>query len=136
MRLPDEPDLPAQINVVPMLDVMFALLTFFIMSTLVLTRSEGLPVNLPQASTAKSQSQKQLVVTIAPTGNLSLNRQTIGLEQVAEKVQAFVQANKEAIIIINADEQVNHGRVIAVMDQVRRVQGAKLAIATQHPKTL
>lgn len=42
MRLPDEPDPPLQINVVPLSDVMFALLTFFIMSTLFLTRSEGL----------------------------------------------------------------------------------------------
>ena len=53
MRLPDEPELPAQINIVPMIDVIFAILTFFIMSTLYLHRSEGLPVNLPQAATAK-----------------------------------------------------------------------------------
>jgi biopolymer transport protein ExbD len=134
MRLPDEPDLPAQINIVPMIDVVFALLTFFIMSSLALTRSEGLPINLPQASTAKSQQQKQMVVTIEPSGQLSLNRQAIALDQITNQVQKFIQANKEAIVIINADEQVNHGRVIAVMDQVRRVQGAKLAIATQHPK--
>jgi biopolymer transport protein ExbD len=134
MRLPDEPDLPAQINIVPMIDVVFALLTFFIMSSLVLTRSEGLPINLPQASTAKSQPQKQAVITIDPAGKLSLNRQTVALDQLASQIQAFIQANKEAIVIINADEQVQHGRVIAVMDQVRRVQGAKLAIATQRPK--
>lgn len=41
MRLQDEPDIPAQINIVPMIDVIFAILTFFIMSTLFLTRSEG-----------------------------------------------------------------------------------------------
>jgi biopolymer transport protein ExbD len=134
MRLPDEPDLPAQINIVPMIDVVFALLTFFIMSSLVLTRSEGLPINLPQASTAKSQPQKQAVITIDPAGKVSLNRQTVALDQLASQIQAFIQANKEAIVIINADEQVQHGRVIAVMDQVRRVQGAKLAIATQRPK--
>jgi biopolymer transport protein ExbD len=134
MRLPDEPDLPAQINIVPMIDVVFALLTFFIMSSLVLTRSEGLPINLPQASTAKSQPQKQAIITIDPAGKLSLNRQTVALDQLASQIQAFIQANKETIVIINADEQVQHGRVIAVMDQVRRVQGAKLAIATQRPK--
>ncbi len=56
MRLPDEPDMPSQINIVPMIDVIFAILTFFIMSTLYLTRSEGLPVNLPTASSARSRS--------------------------------------------------------------------------------
>jgi len=53
MRLPDEPELPTQINIVPMIDVIFAILTFFIISTLYLTRSQGLPVNLPSAKTAR-----------------------------------------------------------------------------------
>jgi biopolymer transport protein ExbD len=48
MRLPEEPDNPPQLNILPMIDVIFALLTFFILSTLSLTRSEGLPVNLPK----------------------------------------------------------------------------------------
>jgi len=48
MRLPDEPEIPTAINIVPMIDVIFAILAFFIMSTLFLTRSEGLSVNLPQ----------------------------------------------------------------------------------------
>jgi biopolymer transport protein ExbD len=135
MRLPEEPDLPAQINVVPMIDVVFALLTFFIMSSLVLTKSEGLPINLPQASTAKQQTQKQLVITIEQSGKLLINRQAISLEQLSGQIQKFLQANQEAIVIISADERINHGRVIAVMDQVRRVQGARLAIATQRPKT-
>jgi biopolymer transport protein ExbD len=134
MRLPDEPDLPAQINIVPMIDIVFALLTFFIMSSLSLTRSQGLPVNLPQASTAKSQQQKQVVITIDPAGKLSLKQQPIALEQITSQIQTFVQANKDAIVVINADEQVPHGRVIAVMDQVRRVPGAKLAIGTQQLK--
>jgi biopolymer transport protein ExbD len=134
MRLPDEPDIPPQINIVPMIDVVFALLTFFIMSSLVLTRSEGLPVNLPQAGTAKAQQQKRIEVTIDKSGNLSLNRNATTIETLAQQLQALLQANREAIVIINADERVNHGRVISVMDQIRRVQGAKLAIATQRNK--
>jgi biopolymer transport protein ExbD len=134
MRLPDEPDIPPQINIVPMIDVVFALLTFFIMSSLVLTRSEGLPVNLPQAGTAKAQQQKRIEVTIDQAGNLSLNRTSTTIETLAQQLQTLLQANREAIVIINADERVNHGRVISVMDQIRRVQGAKLAIATKRNK--
>ncbi|HEY9301689.1 MAG TPA: biopolymer transporter ExbD, partial [Phormidium sp.] len=51
MRLPDEPDSIPQINIVPLIDVTFAILTFFIVSSLSLSKSEGLPVNLPKAST-------------------------------------------------------------------------------------
>jgi biopolymer transport protein ExbD len=133
MRLPQEPDLPAQINIVPMIDVVFALLTFFIMSSLVLSRSEGLPVNLPVASTSKGQTSQQVVVTIAPNGNLFLNKTATSLTQLAQQVQRLLQSKPDKLVIINADERVSHGQVIAVMDRIRQVQGAKLAIATKRP---
>jgi len=134
MRLPDEPELPLQINVVPMIDVMFALLTFFIMSTLFLTRSEGLPVNLPQAATASQQQiPTKITVTVDAKGVVSLNRQPIAIDALTEQVRALMGSNAEGLVIINADEKVAHGQVVAVMDRVRQVKGAKLAIATQKP---
>ncbi len=75
MRLPDEPDIPSQINIVPMIDVIFAILTFFIMSTLFLTRQEGLPVNLPKAATSQqSQIPTRITVTVEQSGQISLNK--------------------------------------------------------------
>ncbi|OUL29746.1 biopolymer transporter ExbD [Nostoc sp. 106C] len=134
MRLPDEPDLPPQINIVPMIDVIFAILTFFIMSTLFLTRSEGLPVNLPKATSAQQQASTEPInVTVDAAGKISLNRKSVTLNVLAEQVRTLMGTNKEALVIINADEQVHHGQVVAVMDRLRQVQGAKLAIATQKP---
>ncbi|QSJ14272.1 biopolymer transporter ExbD [Nostoc sp. UHCC 0702] len=134
MRLQDEPDLPAQINIVPMIDVIFAILTFFIMSTLFLTRSEGLPVNLPKAATAKQQQvPTKITITVDEKGEVSVNRELIAVENLTQRVRSLVGANPESLVIINADETVAHGKVVAVMDQVRQVQGAKLAIATQKP---
>lgn len=134
MRLPQEPDLPAQINIVPMIDVVFALLTFFIMSSLVLSKSEGLPINLPAASTAKGQGSQQIVVTIDQSGQLSINKTATTLTQLVQQVQSLIKTKQDKVVIINADERVSHGQVIAVMDQIRQVQGAKLAIATKRPK--
>jgi len=132
MRLQDEPDIPAQINIVPMIDVIFAILTFFIMSTLFLTRSEGLPVNLPKAATAKQQQvPAKITITLDEQGAVSLNRQPILVDSLAQQLRNLVGTNQEVLVIINADERVGHGKVVAVMDQVRQVQGAKLAIATQ-----
>jgi biopolymer transport protein ExbD len=134
MRLPDEPDLPAQINIVPMIDVIFAILTFFIMSTLFLNRSEGLPVNLPKATTAKAQSSATpITVTIDSGGNLSLNRQPVTLDALPTQVQELMGNNTEVVVIINADQSSSHGQVVVVMDRVRQVKGARLAIATQAP---
>ena len=133
MRLPDEPEMPSQINIVPMIDVIFAILTFFIISTLYLTRSQGLPVNLPKAGTAQSQNSTPIAITIDEKGNLALNRKSTNLEALESQVEASIPSGKEVVVILNADEQVNHGKVIAVMDRVRRVRGAKLAIATKQP---
>ena len=133
MRLPDEPEPPFQINIVPMIDVIFAILTFFIMSTLFLTRSEGLPVNLPSAATAEAQAAAQMVVTIDKAGALSLNREPVQIDALVAEVQAQVLTGKQPVVVINADEAVRHGKVIAVMDRLRTIKGVRMAIATQQP---
>lgn len=131
MRVPEESDSPLELNIVPMLDVVFAILTFFIMSTLFLTRSEGLPVNLPKAATAKSQQQTKIAVTVQPNGQLALNKRSLQIDQLETGVRSLVQANQQAVVVIHADENVNHGQVVAVMDQIRKVEGVKMAIATK-----
>ena len=132
MRLPEEPDIPPQINIVPMIDVIFAILTFFIISSLYLTRSAGLPVNLPKAATAQTQTQSQIVITINSQGQLSLDRQPAQLGDLQPRIRALI-GNQQALVVINADERVSHGQVVAVMDQLRQIPGAKLAIAAQRP---
>ena len=131
MRLPDEPETPFEINIVPMIDVIFSILAFFIISTLYLTRSEGLPVDLPSAQTAQVEQSVQINVTIEPDGDLFLDRQSIRLEQLKGAVGALIEPNSESLVIINADEKVEHGQVVSVMDRLRQVEGAKLAIAAK-----
>lgn len=131
MRLPEEPDLPFQINIVPMIDVIFAILTFFIMSSLFLTRSTGLPVNLPKAATAQDQRSSQVTVTLDAAGNIRLNQQPVQLSDLQPRVRSL-SGTRPQTVIINADQQVSHGQVIAVMDQLRQIPGVRLAIATKR----
>lgn len=135
MRLPDESEseTPFQINIVPMIDVIFAILTFFIMSTLYLTRSEGLPVNLPKAATAETQLQAPINVTINANGEIAVNRQPIALSEIENRVRSLVGSSTQSLVVINADERVPHGQVVSVMDRLRQVQGVKLAIAAERP---
>lgn len=134
MRLPSDPEPPPQINIVPMIDVIFAILTFFIMSSLFLTRSAGLPVNLPGAATSENQSRSQLVVTIDAQGGLALDRQPMDLETLGLRVQETIAASPNPpTVVINADQAVSHGSVVAVMDRLRQIPGVRLAIATQRP---
>jgi biopolymer transport protein ExbD len=131
-RLTEENDRPAEISVVPLIDVLFSLLTFFIMSTLFLVRSEGLPVNLPQATTSKAQASSRATVTIDKEGRTYLNKAPIQVDALANTIQTQANPGQELVVVLNADGSVTHSHVIAVMDQLRQVPGAKLAIATQR----
>lgn len=133
MRLPDEPDIPPQINIVPMIDVIFAILTFFIMSTLFLSRLEGLSVNLPKATSSQTQKSARVTLTIDQQGKMSLDRKPIELDALDGSVRALVQPNQDLVVVLNADEAVNHGRVVEVMDRLRQIKQVKLAIATRKP---
>jgi len=132
MRLPDDSETSFQINIVPMIDVLFCILAFFIVSSLSLIRSEGLPVNLPKAATAQSQLQAEIVVTVDVNGAIFLNRQPLELENLAEEVDTLVGQNTEALVVINADTRVAHGTVVSVIDRLNQVNGVKLAIAAQR----
>lgn len=131
MRLPDEPETPFQINIVPMIDVIFAILVFFVISTLYLTRSQGLPVNLPKAVTTQPLRQTQINVTINANGQIALNRKLIKLQNLEDGVRSIVKPNAESTVVINADEKVPYGRVVSVMDRLNQITGVKLAIAVQ-----
>ncbi|MDJ0724034.1 MAG: biopolymer transporter ExbD [Prochloraceae cyanobacterium] len=131
MRLPKEAESPLTINILPMIDVIFAILAFFIISTLFLTKSETLDVNLPEASTARSQSATEITVTIESNGNIALNREKITLDNLQNSVRQLIKTKNQSLVIVNADKEVNHGQVIKVMDRLRQIQGVKLAIAAE-----
>ncbi len=129
MRPPIESEDNFEINILPMIDVIFCILAFFIISSLFLTRSQGLPVDLPSAQTSEPQQNVQINITIEADGDMFIDRQPIQLEQLQEKLTELVKPESESLVIINADEKVEHGKVVKVMDRLRQVPGAKMAIA-------
>ena len=130
MQIPKESEKNLEINIVPMIDVIFSILAFFIISTLFLTRSQGLPVDLPQAETAQQQSETEVTVTIQANGKITLNQEEISLKTIIPEVTKISQNSQETIVIVKADKAVTHGDVVNVMDRLRQVEGVKLAIAT------
>ena len=81
-----------------LIDVLFAILTFFIITSLTLTRNEGLPVDLPTASTGKSQVQTKLVVSIDHQGSIALNRQPVKEIDLVVKIQAFIDRDGQTLV--------------------------------------
>jgi biopolymer transport protein ExbD len=128
MRLPEEVDQGFSINILPMLDVILAILAFLMVSTLFLTPSDSLPVNLPSAITGQITEQSPIIVTIDATGAIALNKESLLIEELVLRVQQIGKNETNFVILINADEQVAHGKVVAVMDKLRTIPNVKLAI--------
>lgn len=136
MRLPEDDDIKsASVNILPMIDVIFAILAFFIISTLYLTSVEGLPVNLPEAVTASPQTQINITLTITSEGNLILEDQAVELNELEDNARSLAQSVPDAplSITIRADETTPHGIVVSAMDKLRRIESVRLSIATTQP---
>lgn len=134
MNLPEDPESSPQINIVPMIDVIFVVLTFFILSSLFLTRAEGLPVNLPSAVTSENQLEEHfLTLSLTQAGDLQLGNERVSLDALPGAIQARRVGDRPILIIIRADSELAHGRVVAVMDRLRTVEKIELAIATEDP---
>jgi biopolymer transport protein ExbD len=128
-----EPEQPTQVNIVPMIDVTFSILAFFIMSTLTLTKLETLTVSLPKAKNSQAQLTSKASLAINDKGELFLNRQPIQAANVIEAVKKLQQPDQPLTVILNADRAINYGNAVEVLDQVRQVPGVKIAIATKKP---
>ena len=132
MQLPEEQEKPFAINILPAIDVIFVILTFVIISTLYLTRSEVLPVSLPEVGTAQAQQTNTINVTVTKERTIAINRLPVNLEQVQTELNKLVQPGSESLVLVNADAKAYHGDVVAVMDRIGQVEGIKLAIAVDE----
>ena len=120
----------AQINILPMIDIIFAILSFLIVSTLYLSKVDTIPVELPKASSSVSQDKKFITISIDKSGDLFLNKKKILLNDL--KINIFNLINDDSkVVVLNADKNVSHGIVIKVLDSLRSIEGLKIAISTK-----
>jgi biopolymer transport protein ExbD len=131
MRLSRRHFKKARIEIIPMIDTIFFLLVFFMISTLSMARYSGLPVNLPKAATGRQQPSESAAVTIAPDGRVSIDKHEVPRENVRNVLEQRLSANPDLLVLINADEHVEHGLVVEIMDAARQAGAAKMAIAVK-----
>ena len=119
-----------EINILPMIDVIFAILTFFIISSLYLIKLETIPLNLPSASTSSISKDEFINVSISNDQKIFLNSKEVGLEKLNQKLKEMnIDNNKK--VIISGDKNVNYGKIVEVLDELRKINNIKIAISTQ-----
>ena len=131
MRVPRKEPEKARIEVIPMIDIIFFLLVFFMLSTLSMTINRGLPVNLPKAASSQRDLRESLNITVTREGDIFLNKEPIALQEISQRVQTGLAKDPELLAVINADDHAIHGAVVEVMDKVRLAGVSRLAIAVK-----
>ena len=131
MKLPALVKKKARIEIIPMIDTMFFLLVFFMIATLSMTIQHGMPVNLPTADSTTDKVPDHISLTLTRDGALYYNKERIELPELELRLTSLRQTDPDPSLVINADEQVPHGRVIKVMDIIRLAGIPNMAIATK-----
>src|SRR5688572_18395584 len=134
MRVPRQQMEKARIEIIPMIDIIFFLLVFFMVSTLSMTINRGLPVNLPKAASSQKDLRETFNVTVMQDGALFLNKEATTLEALGQQVKSGLEQDHELMVIISADDQALHGAIVTVMDEVRLAGVSRLAIAVKSER--
>ncbi|HIK09066.1 MAG TPA: biopolymer transporter ExbD [Oscillatoriaceae cyanobacterium M33_DOE_052] len=132
-------DLPAEearIELIPLIDVIFCILTFFILAALQLTRQPVIDVSLPQASTGAPQVRDMWIVRVDSFGRIFLYIEQapvlVKLSEIAGVLQRYPRLAN--MIVLYADKDARYNDVLQVLDKLREVGGSRVALAT-NPTT-
>jgi biopolymer transport protein ExbD len=129
----------ARIEIVPLIDVIFCILTFFILAAVGLTRQEGIGVQLPEASTGQAQMREMLVVSLDPAGQIFVEKQPVTKEQLYQLLLQYNRSKPQGVITLSASQTVSYNQVVEVLDLLRSVGGDRVALAvspTEQPNLL
>ncbi|PHJ64610.1 biopolymer transporter ExbD [Nostoc linckia z18] len=121
-----------QIQIIPLIDVVFCILTFFLLAALQFTRQQAINVDLPKASTKSvsaiaSQSGNQ-IVTIDAVGNTYIEKQPVKRDDLAQRLKLYLQANPNGVIVLNASRTATYNDVIETLDLLRQVGGDRVSL--------
>ncbi|CAD5934211.1 ExbD/TolR family protein [Planktothrix agardhii] len=120
----------ARIELIPLIDVVFCILTFFILASLQLTRQQAINVDLPKASTGETQMQKMLIVGIDKSGQTYIEQQPVNQDQLDRSLLRFRRWNPSGLIVLYAPREALYNDVIRVLDRLRAIGGERVALAT------
>ena len=112
-----------------MIDTVFFLLVFFMMASLAMATYRGMPVNLPRAETGQATRDDSAAITLARDGQTYLNSEPTTSAALGGRLRGLLSANPNLVVMINADGDVQHRRVVEVVDVARTAGVAKVAIA-------
>jgi len=118
----------AEINIIPLVDVVLVLLIIFMVTAPMLYR--GMDLNLPTSKSNTIKAEERLVLTIERNEKVFLDKDPVNLDQLGFKLKQAKRQNADVSIYLRADRAVPYGTVVQVMDEVKRAGIEKLGMVT------
>ena len=118
--------------IIPMIDIIFFLLVFFMMNSLQTVAQKALAVQLPQAQSASAPAQMPIIMTLDEEGHITIDNKPVSITESATIMKQHMQENANAAVVLQADKRTAHGQVVAVMDMLKTSGVKRLSIAAEQ----
>lgn len=118
-----------QLMIIPMIDIMFFLLVFFMMSTLYMVEQRTIPVQLPQATAARQDTLPALNLTVLADGRIYLEQDEIAAGQLGKRLQGELAARPDRAFVLRADKAASYDAVITALDALKTAGAQRIALA-------
>ncbi len=125
-----------RIEMIPLIDIVFLLLVFFIYAMLSMAVHHALPVSLPTSASAKIDKELLLSVTIKSDGTLYVDKEPVGFDDLASVLRTKAAANENTGILLFADRSLSYQNLFRVLDQIKMAGINRISLQAeteQHP---
>lgn len=127
LRVENQP----QLMIIPMIDIIFFLLVFFMMSTLYMVEQHTIPVNLPQAASVQQDKPNSINITVLQDGRVLFEQEELPLNLLAKRVSIALTTQNEPVFVLRADKQTNYENVIATLDEIKLAGARRISLASE-----
>lgn len=120
------------LDIAPLIDIVFLLLIFFILSSNFVS-DKGFKIKLPKAANADKQDRENITVLIDGKQAIYIGKRKVGLQNLAEELRKALEADEGKNVVIKADKQTDIGFVVEIMDMAKTAKAQGLVISTSIP---
>ena len=120
------------IMIIPMIDIVFFLLVFFMVGTLYMNTEQQIPLNLPSTSTSTAKSIEPIIITLTTSHKLYIDNREISADNLSQEVQDIVRTTPRQAFVIRASKDVYYNEVIALLDMLKVKSAKYISVATDR----